>query len=163
MLHRIITPLFIILISTLSFATHAGIEKGDKTISIFGSLTSPDGAEDFLFISAAGGLFLTDVLEAQAVVFIFDGDGFTVSSYGANANLYFPAKNPDIVPYVGGGLTLTFLDIPPIDETELGFNLQAGVKQFISETVTINYQFQFVDAGDYEATVASVGFSIFLD
>lgn len=163
MLRKLITPLALIIFGLISFSAQAGIEKGDKTISIFGSVTSPDQGDDFTMLSLAGGMFVTETLEAQGVALILDGSGFNVSSYGANANLYFPSQNPDVVPFVGAGLTVTFLDIPPIDETEVGFNLQAGIKQFINESVSINYQIQLIDAGDYEATIASVGFSIFLD
>ena len=162
-MRKITTTLLITLLGLMSFSAQAGIEKGDKTISIFGALTSPDQGDDFLFLQAAGGLFLSDTLEAQGIVQLLDSGPVSVSAFGANANLYFPGQNPDIFPYVGGGLTITILDAPPIDETELGFNVQAGIKQFVSEQVTINYQLQFVDAGDYEATIASIGFSIFLD
>jgi hypothetical protein len=97
MLRKIITPLLITLFGLMSFSAQAGIEKGDKTISIFGSLTSPSDGDDQLFLSAAGGMFVTDI------------------------------------------------------------------KQFLNETVAVNYQLQYVDAGDYDATIASVGFSIFLE
>lgn len=162
-MRKFITPIVITLFGLMSFSAQAGIEKGDKTVSVFGSITSPDQGDDFTMLSLAGGLFVTETLEAQGVALILDGSGFNVSSYGANANLYFPTQNPDVVPFIGAGVTITFLDIPPIDETEVGINLQAGIKQFVNESVSINYQIQLIDAGDYEATIASIGFSIFLD
>jgi len=162
-LKQLVTISLVSILGLLPYSANAGIEKGDKTVSIFGSLTSPSDGDDQLFLSAAGGLFLTDTLEGQAVVYLIDSGPFTISSYGTNANLYVPAKNPDLIPFVGGGLTITIIDAPPIDETELGFNVQGGIKQFINESVSINYQLQYVDAGDYDATILSVGFSIFLE
>lgn len=162
-MHKFITPLFISIFGLMSFSAQAGIEKGDKTISIFGALQSDD-FDDTLTLSVAGGMFMSDTLEVQATLFLMDSSAFSMSNYGVNANLYIPGTNPDVVPYVGGGLLLSFVDIQGIgDDTSVGFNVQGGIKQFISESISINYQVQYYDAGDYDAVVTSVGFSIFLD
>lgn len=158
---KIIALLFTL--SLFALPAHAGIEKGDKTVSIFGSLTSPSQGDDVLFLQAAGGLFLSDTLEGQGTVSLIDSGPFTISTYGGNANLYFPGRNPDFIPFVGGGLSISIIDAGPIDETEVGFNAQAGIKQFVNEDISINYQLQYVDAGDFDATILSVGFSIFIE
>lgn len=159
--NKIIAVIFAL--SLFSVSAHAGIEKGDKTVSIFGSFTSPDIGEDILFVQAAGGMFLSDKLEGQGTVSLIDSGPFRITNFGGNANFYFPNKNPDLIPYAGGGLALSLIEFGATDETELGFNLQAGLKQFLSEEISINYQLQLVDAGDFDATIFSVGFSIFIE
>lgn len=166
MLRKLTTPLFMTLFALMSFSAQAGIEKGDKTISIFGSLTSDDYS-DTLIALAAGGYFFTDTLELQGTVLLVSSDsGGSVSSltgFGANANLYLPGQNPDIVPYVGAGAQLILTDFSGTTDSEIGFNAQAGIKQFLSENVTVNYQGQFITSSGYDATVLSVGFSIFFE
>ena len=156
----------IALLAFSAFNAHAGIEKDDKTISLFGSFTSSDDA-DTLTISAAGGYFYTDTLELQGVALISStssgGSDVTVAGYGANANLYLPGNNPDFIPYVGGGASIIFVEAGTIDETEFGLNGQAGIKQFVTEDIAINYQAQYVTSSSYDAFILSVGFSIFIE
>jgi hypothetical protein len=154
------------LLMLASFNANSGIEKNDKSASIFGSLTSADDS-DTLTISAAGGLFYTETLELQGTVLLISssssGSDVTVSGYGANANLYLPGTNPDIIPYVGGGGMIIMTDFNGTTDTALGLNIQTGIKQFITEEVSLNYQAQYTTSSDYDAFVLSVGFSIFLD
>jgi len=157
-------------IAVFMFATtiaHAGIEKDDKTVSLFGSLTSADESTT-LNLSASGGYFLTETLEVQGVVLLVsseDGAGNTtaVSGYGVNANLYMPGPNPDFVPYFGGGGALILTDFNGATDTAIGLNGQAGIKQFLNEEISINYQAQYVTSSDYDAFILSVGFSIFIE
>ena len=150
-----------------STATHAGIEEGDKTVSIFGALTF-DEFTDSLTVQAAGGLFVTDTLEVQGVALLVSseddfGNVSATSGYGMNANLYLPGGDPDFIPYVGGGGTLILTDFNGTTDTAFGLNGQAGIKQFLNESVSVNYQAQFITSSDYDATIFSVGFTIFLD
>jgi hypothetical protein len=155
------------LLMLVSFNTNAGIEKDDKTISIFGSFTSGEFS-DTLILQVAGGYFMTDTLELQGVVLLVAseddfGNTSSVGGYGANANLYLPGGNPDFIPYIGGGGTLILTDFNGATDTAIGLNGQAGIKQFLTEEISINYQAQFVTSSDYDAFILSVGFSIFLE
>ena len=154
------------LLSLAAFNANAGIEKGDKSVSIFGSLTSADNS-DTLVLQAAGGFFFTEVLELQGTVLMLAsssaGSDVTVTGLGANANLYLPGNNPDFVPYVGGGGALILTDFNGATDTALGLNGQVGFKQFLNEEISINYQAQYVTSSDYDAFILSVGFSIFLE
>jgi hypothetical protein len=165
-MRKIITPLFLSIFGLMSFSAQAGIEKNDKTFNIFGSLTSTDG-EDMLMLMASGGMFTTETLELQGTILLLDAGTMTVTGVGANANLYIPGKNPDFIPYVGaGGQIINVKDTTPnfgFSETELALNAQVGFKQFLSEQVAINYQLQVVSSSNYDATVASVGITVFLD
>ena len=140
----------------------AGIEKGDKTISIFGSLTSDDFS-DTLTIFATGGIFYTDVIELQGSVVLIDSGNFSQTGLGGNVNLYLPGKNPDLVPYVGGGMQLVLSDTGVGSDTSIGLNAQAGIKQFISEEIAINYQAQLLNSSNYDAFILSVGITLFFE
>ena len=59
------------LLSFFAFTANAGIDEGDKTVSIFGSLTSDDFS-DTLTVFATGGLFYTETLELQGSVVLVD-------------------------------------------------------------------------------------------
>jgi len=149
-----------------TFNANAGIEQDDKSVSIFGSLTSADDA-DTLTVSASGGYFFTDTLELQGTVLLISsssgGSDVTVSGYGANANLYLPGNNQDIIPYIGGGAVLILTDFDGTTDSAIGFNGQMGIKQFLTEEVSLNYQAQYTTSSDYDAMIISVGFSIFIE
>ena len=149
-----------------TFQAAAGIEKDDKTISMFGTFESNDFS-DTLTIAVSGGYFLTDTLELQGVALVSSSSSGGIetvfSAYGANANLYLPGPNPDFIPYVGGGASLVLLESGTFSETEIGFNGQAGVKQFLTEEISIDYQAQFRTSSSNDSFILSVGFSIFLE
>ena len=150
------------LLTLLAFNANAEIAKGDKTISLFAALISTD-ANDTLFINASGGVFYTDVIELQGTVSLLDSGNFTSTSFGANANLYFPNnKNPDFLPYVGGGALLTLIDAGAFTDTSFGINGQVGMKQFLTENVAVNYQAQIVLADDTQF-ILSAGFTFFIE
>jgi hypothetical protein len=144
----------------------AAIEQGDKTLSVFGSLTFADDS-DTLIAQGAFGQFMTDVLELQGQVMMISSDSdsydYSITGIGVNANYYLPGNNPDIVPYFGGGGQLIFVDAGGNSDTELGLNAQAGIKQFLNESTTINYQGMFITSDSYDATILSVGLTIFLE
>lgn len=154
------------LLAASSAAGAAGIEKGDKTLSIFGSLTFANDS-DTLLLSGTFGQFMTDVLELQGQVMMISSDSdsydYSVTGVGVNANYYLPGNNPDLVPYFGGGGQLIFVDAGGDSDTELGLNAQAGIKQFLNESTTINYQGMFITSDSYDATILSVGLTIFLE
>ena len=154
------------LLAASSTAGAAGIEKGDKTLSIFGSLTFANDS-DTLLLSGAFGQFMTDVLELQGQVMMISSDSdsydYSVTGVGVNANYYLPGNNPDLVPYFGGGGQLIFVDAGGDSDTELGLNAQAGIKQFLNESTTINYQGMFITSDSYDATILSIGLTIFLE
>lgn len=154
------------LLAITSTAANAGIEKGDKSFSIFGSLTFADDS-DTLTAYGTLGQFMTDVLELQGQVMLISSDSdsydYSVTGLGANANYYLPGKNPDIVPYFGGGGMLILVDAGGESDSEIGLNAQAGIKQFLNESTTINYQGMFVTSSSYDATILSVGLTIFFE
>ena len=147
-------------------ASAAGIEKGDKTLSVFGALTFADDS-DTLIAQGAFGQFMTEVLELQGQVMMISSDSntfdYSMTGVGVNANYYLPGNNPDLVPYFGGGGQLIFSDVGGKSDTEVGLNAQAGVKQFLNESTTINYQGMFITSDTYDATVLSIGLTIFLE
>ena len=150
------------LLAFFAFNANAEIQKGDKTISLFAALISTD-ANDTLFVNASGGLFYTDVIELQGTVSLLDSGSFTSTGFGGNANLYFPNnKNPDFLPYVGGGALLTLTDLGGITDTSFGINGQVGLKQFLTENVAVNYQAQLVLADDTQF-ILSAGFTFFIE
>jgi hypothetical protein len=154
------------LLAASSTVGAVGIEKGDKTMSIFGSLTFADDS-DTLLLSGAFGQFMTDVLELQGQVMMISSDSdtydYSMTGLGVNANYYLPGNNPNLVPYFGGGAQLIFSDSGGRSDTDLGLNVQAGIKQFLNESTTINYQGMFVTSDNYDATILSVGLTIFLE
>lgn len=150
------------LLTFFAFNANAEIQKGDKTISIFGSMTSDDFS-DTLTIFATGGLFYTDVLELQGSVVLIDSGSFSQTGFGANANMYFPGKNPDFIPYAGGGVQLILSDTGFGSDTSLGLNAQVGIKQFLSEEIAINYQAQILNSSDYDAFILSAGITLFFE
>jgi len=154
------------LLAASSTVGAASIEKGDKTLSVFGSLTFADDSDTLLF-SGAFGQFMTDVLELQGQVMMISSDSdtydYSLTGLGVNANYYLPGNNPDLVPYFGGGGQLIFSDFGGKSETDLGLNVQAGIKQFLNESTTINYQGMFITSDNYDATMLSVGLTIFLE
>ena len=150
------------LLTFFAFNANAEIQKGDKTVSIFAALISTD-INDTLFLEAAGGIFYTDVIELQGSVSLLDSGNFTSTAFGGNANLYLPNnKNPDFLPYVGAGARLTLLDAGAFTDTQFGINGQAGIKQFLSEDVAINYQAQLVLSDD-TTFILSAGLTVFID
>ena len=166
MLRNVCIFIFINLFTFTTTAVHAGVEKGDKTITIFGALQSDDFS-DTLIAQIAGGLFVNNVLEIQGTALLISNDGAgnksSLYGFGANGNLYLPMDNPDLAPYFGAGAQLLLTDFADNSDTEIALNIQAGIKQFLSENITINYQGQFITSSGYDASILSVGFTIFLE
>lgn len=162
---RLISLIALFILTTIN--AHAGIEKDDKTLSIFGTLTSDDFGDEMV-ISAAGGYFYTDTLELQGVILLINseddlGNVSSIGGYGVNTNLYFPASDPDLIPYIGAGVDLLVTDFNGISDSSVGFNAQVGFKHFLNEDISIDYQAQTLQASDYDAFILSVGISIFLE
>ena len=114
---------------------YAGIEEGDKTLSVFIDLSS-DSFGDETYVALSGGYFVTDTLELQGVVLFIEseddqfGDVESLTGFGLNANLYFPLGNPDLVPYIGAGADLLETEFNNVSESDSGFNAQIGIKHF---------------------------------
>ena len=78
-------------------------------------------------------------------------------------NLYLPGQNPDLIPYVGGGAQLVLSDTGAGSDTSIGLNAQAGLKQFLTEEVAINYQAQLLSSSNYDAFILSAGITFFFE
>jgi len=137
----------------------AATEAGDMEVGGQISLTIPDEGDESLMAMGNVGLFLTDIWQLSSrVIFVKFGD----NEYGyvlGGLDYYFPGDT-EYLPYVGGGIGISIMQ----DETDLGLDGHAGVKQFVLENVSVNYELSYttraedIGAGDI---VLSVGLSTY--
>ena len=159
-----------VLVFMSSIAT-AGIEQDDISFSIYGSLSSGSTAagdeSDSMTLFGSAGYFFTDSIELQAVMLLSsaetNGSIYDVVGYGVNGNLYFGGMSQDIIPYIGVGALYLATDLAGSEDTNAAFTGQVGIKHFLTETVSINYQAQGVVSLFFDATILSVGLSVYLD
>lgn len=143
--------------------TFAGTTAGQLEVSGAFQITSPDGADDQYSIQAGGGYFLTDALEVKGTVIVFGGSGDldTRGFVGAGADYHF-LPELDTVPYAGAFIMAQVGDDSSSDAL---LNLHVGVKQFVTETVSIFYEAAFYTSSGSDASdlvLGQIGISLFL-
>lgn len=158
-----------IVLSLLSLPVSAGIEGGDFAVSVHGSLTSISaGTEesDSLTLFASGGYFVTENFEIQAAALIStseseSGSNYDATGYGLNVNYYFAEINENLVSYIGIGALYLSADLGDEEESEAAFTGQLGLKHFVDEKISFNYQAQGVASLFWDASILSIGLSYY--
>lgn len=127
--------------ATASAASNVGIGTGDMEVSVFGLYVSPDDADAISIIGAAGGYYFTDNVVGKVSLYIAESGGVRVGELGLGGDYLFNTFKPQgintpLVPYVGGAYLIG------IGEGENLPEIHGGLKQFIGERVSINYELQ---------------------
>jgi opacity protein-like surface antigen len=158
----------LILILSLGFAAaaplQAELEKGDWDLDFSASYTSLDASGsdlDLITGSVSAGYFVTPMIEIDGGVTYLDADidGGDLKTWllEAGANFYFNTSGT-FHPYVGGGIFLADVDVGGLgDEDDWGWRLRAGIKQFITDNVTIDYEVSYIDFDDLDLDGIMVG------
>jgi hypothetical protein len=107
-----------------------------------------------------GGYMVTDQLEGKLswMAFLGDASGGLITP---GADWLFTGLHPTVVPYAGGGYSLAYGDADGLDSIDL----HAGVKQFLTERIAIDYRFSYLSPTDsaYDSTtIMQVGFTYYL-
>lgn len=123
---------------------HAGIEQGDVEIGISLTVSEPDEGEGNTFIIGSYGYNVTQNLQILGAGFIGESGGTEFGNIGAGVDYLFGNADSNVVPFVGGSYQLSIGDF---DETDF-FDIHAGLKQFIGERASIDYQIQRLEATD---------------
>jgi len=186
--------LFIVLcvlgLATAGFAADpmqmAGIQTGEKEVSANLSIMKSSGGDmDMTTWMALGsfGYFITPniQLKGSGMVFGNDSDDVTMlnGSIGIGADYLF-GSNTEYIPYVGGDILLSFSKIDmnidtssygsygsmdsSTSDTGIGFDVHAGLKQFITDNTAINYEVRYmVDSGsDTKWLMFLIGLNVYL-
>ncbi|MBA4387107.1 MAG: hypothetical protein C0404_03940 [Verrucomicrobia bacterium] len=160
--------------------TMAGIQKGEKEISGSVSVMSGSGGDADVgttwMLIGSGGYFITDNIQVKGTGLIFGNSGNDMSmvngSVGAGADYLFDAGLA-VIPYVGGDLLISFSKVSSdsdlgggdTSDTSLGFDIHAGVKQFIADHTAINYELRYMmDTSDSGTKwlILTVGINFYL-
>lgn len=150
----------ICLVSTMAYA---GIEGGEKEIGGAFSIMKPkEGDAVWLLLGTAGYYFNPNFrLSGLAIVTGSGGDdGDTTGIIGVTGDYLFN-DGQDMIPYVGAGLSKAVGDDAGSDAL---VDIHAGLKQFVSENTSINYEAKYSAITDDlgEGTISgTIGFSIY--
>ena len=161
--------IYFIVLLLFSLPVNAGIEDGDFAVSVYGSLSAVSvGTEDSdsLTLFASGGYFITESIELQGALLLSTaetsgGSTYDVTGYGLNANYYFAEINQNLVTYVGIGALYLATDLDGEEDSSGAFTGQLGIKHFVDEKVSFNYQAQGVASLFFDATILSIGLSYY--
>lgn len=123
---------------------HAGIEQGDVEIGISLNVSEPDEGDGTTFIIGSYGYAVTQNLQILGAGFIGEAGGSEFGNIGAGVDYLFGNADSDVVPFVGASYQLSVGDF---DSTDF-LDVHAGLKQFISERASIDYQIQRLEAVD---------------
>ena len=132
---------------------HAGIEQGDTEIGVSLNISEPEGDIDgTTFVIGSYGYAITNNVQLLGAGFIFETGGELFGNVGFGADYLFGDADSTVVPFVGGSYQLNVGDN---DSTDF-IDLHAGLKQFISERASIDYQIQILEATDSEVEDAGM-------
>jgi hypothetical protein len=158
---RCLVPLFLSAF-TLVASANADIKQGTTELAIFGNLTSinfEDGAagdadsEDTGALAVGLGYFHTREIEVGLHAIGNWSKDLDLYNVGGNVKYHF---TPDLtsIPYVGGQLNYASYDSYRRDEQGIMYGPLAGVRYFVSRSVSIffEYQYQIYD-GDVDEII----------
>ena len=146
----------IVLLAVSFVPVSAGTAEGDRELAIAGSFSKIDDA-DSLTLQVSFGYFATAAIEVRASVGIdrMDlGSGFdtvTVLTLGVDGLYHFNTET-DVLPYVGAGFLYSRFDAGDFDESAIGVKGILGVKFFVSESTSLNLEYNYIKIfdDDYE-------------
>ncbi|MGJ8669164.1 MAG: hypothetical protein ACSHXK_06720 [Oceanococcus sp.] len=153
------TMVFSLLLAVVPMS-HAAIERGDIELGVNLSVNSPDasGADDSLYVSANFGINVLSQLQVKVAGLVIESGGTTIGSVGAGAD-YQLNFGQAAVPFAG----LSYqANVGDIDLTDF-IDLHIGLKQFVGERMSIQYQLQKLEPVDDEFDIGSTIFSIGLN
>lgn len=142
-----------------SAAVQQGLMEVDFSAS-YSSLDLYDADVDLGLFSGSFGYFVTDALEVTAALTYLHADveGFDIDAIlGSAAVDYHFNTQSDFVPFVGGALHYGYLDAEGFDDNDWGWEVRAGLKQFIRENIAIRYTVSYINFDDLELDGVSVG------
>ena len=89
------------------------------------------------------------------------GSNYDATGYGLNVNYYFAEINENLVSYIGIGALYLSADLGDEEESEAAFTGQLGLKHFVDEKISFNYQAQGVASLFWSASILSIGLSYY--
>ena len=144
-----------------SLPAFAEISEGDAEVAASFSISMPDEGDDTTTFIGSYGVMMSDTVQAEAGLFYAESAGLSFGQLSLGGEFY-PAPRAELMPYLGGGYSLSIGDF---DDSDF-FNLRAGVKTFVSESTTVFAEvirLEAVDSdfSDFGQTQLLVGFSVF--
>lgn len=162
----------------------SGIKAGEKELSGSFSVMSASGGDadmgaTWMLIGSAG-YFISDNVQLKGTGLIFGNSGGSVDmmngSIGAGADYLFQS-GMDFIPYVGGDLLISFSKVDmqsdydygedsSTTDTSLGFDIHAGLKQFIADHIALNYELRYqMDSSDsgIKWLIFTIGLNVYLE
>ena len=133
---------------TMSLPAIAGTEAGDGVVGGQIAIQSSDLGDNTLALATAS-YFLTEQVEVGGTVFWSGSDDFDLINLGVIGQYNF-VSDSDLVPFVGGGYTLSLGDF---DDTDF-LTAFAGARQFVDESVAIRGEIRFLKATDSDFDTA---------
>lgn len=146
-----------------------GVGEGDLELSIFGNITSTDG-NTFTFVGSSVGYYIRNNIQLLGSASGFVASEFSDLSFVFGANYLFSPWKPagvsnPMVPYVGAGISFGILEVDTgfgtYSETSTDPAVRAGLKQFIGERISVNYELEYT-LSDPASTEFKVGVSFYL-
>ena len=161
----------------------AGIQKGEKEISGSFSVMKNSGSDSdmtmWMLVGSAGYFITPKVqLKGSGMVFGNKADDVTMlnGSIGIGADYLF-GSNMEYIPYAGGDILVTFSKMDSSFDTGgfggddlnstdagVGFDVHAGMKQFITDNTAINYEVRYMidSASDSKWMMFMIGLNVYL-
>lgn len=127
-----------------------GVGQGDFEFTVFGLFISPDDGDSITLLGTSGGYYFADNIVAKASLFLVESGGSRTGELGLGGDYLFSsfkpaAINTPFVPYAGASFLIGIGDGESFPE------IHGGLKQFIGERVSVNYELQRW-LGDFKST-----------
>lgn len=145
------------------FGASAAVQQGLMEVDFSASYSSLDvynADVDLGLFSGSFGYFVTDALEVNAGLTYLHADveGVDIDAVLASGGVdYHFNTQSDFVPFVGGALYFGYADFAGNDGDDWGWEVRAGLKQFIRENIAIRYTVSYMNFDELELDGISVG------
>jgi opacity protein-like surface antigen len=157
----------------------AQIQEGTREFNVMGSLSKMDVEDSEMTMIMAVGTFNKFVADNMSMGVSFmgtwqemttesddyyyeDDDSSSESTMlfiMGRGDYYFPGES-EIVPYVGGRLGLVSVDTGGDSESGLIYGPHAGIKRFLNESTSVNFELQYSKYEIADADVDQLNFLI---
>lgn len=165
-LNRILS---IIAVLVAPFGASAAVHKGLTEINASASYSSLDaeGTDlDLGLFSGSVGYFVTNGLQVTGAVTYMtadiDGVDLSATLLGGAVDYHFNTQSR-LVPFIGARAHYVRVDVDDLDDDDWGWEVRAGLKQFVADNVAIRYSVSYLkfDKLELDGISAGVGLSFF--
>ncbi len=154
-----------------SYAVQIESMQGKQFVSVYGNINNSSADVDILMTMIGGtfGMFFTDNIEVNGTLVLMsvdaDGDEATTYSILGRCNYNFYKSGLTFIPYAGGTLGMTYAEFGPYSDTSLSYGVQGGIKYFMSEETSFNFELGYlhseIESSDVDSLIFSFGISYY--